>query len=88
MYNCVCADCGTEFFNTSKRALRCEECRKQRDRDRAKRSYIKRKVKREKLPSKSIRQITRELEKYNKEHGTHYTYGQFVSLLHNKKIIL
>ncbi len=35
-----------------------------------------------------IRELTAIIEKYNTQHGTHYTYGQFVSLVHNKKIEL
>ena len=35
-----------------------------------------------------IREFTAIIEKYNTQHGTHYTYGQFVCLVHNKKIIL
>ncbi len=35
-----------------------------------------------------IRELTAIIEKYNIQHGTRYTYGQFVSLVHNKKIEL
>lgn len=35
-----------------------------------------------------IRELTAIIEQYNKQHGTCYTYGQFVSLVHNKKIEL
>ena len=33
-----------------------------------------------------IRAYVAEIEKYNREHGTSYTYGQFESLVHNGKI--
>jgi hypothetical protein len=33
------------------------------------------------IKSKSIWQITRELEQYNKEHKTRLSYGQYVALV-------
>lgn len=33
-----------------------------------------------------LREFTAIIEKYNREHKTHYTYGQFTMLLHNGSI--
>lgn len=37
-------------------------------------------------PRMSIREVIKVMEKYNKIHKTHYTYGQFVALMEGGKI--
>lgn len=44
-----------------------------------------RKKKKQKI-NLSLSEIIHLLEKYNSKHKTHYTYGQFIDLIHSKKI--
>ena len=89
----VCVDCGHTFTAKTKRALRCEECRQTHLRNYKAANqaryrslnYSKNKARR-KAPPRSICEVLREMERYNKAHNTHYTYGQYVSLMETGKI--
>lgn len=61
------------FRNPNENERFCPECKK------IKESKKKAKQKVKSIKSKSILQITRELEKYNKEHRTMLSYGEYVS---------
>ena len=78
----ICIDCGCSFMAKSKAAKRCPECnlkhRKNQKQGYAENFKSTRKVKKKKQKPKSITQVLRELEAYNKEHGTRLTYGQYV----------
>ena len=78
----TCIDCGVVFIAYSNKALRCEKCRK----------IAKRKTNAQWMaksrngvnliyPKMTIREVLRELEIYNKENGTHLSYGQFIAIM-------
>ena len=73
LFDLKCAECHKVFRNPNENERLCPECKK------IKESKKKPKQKAKSIKSKSIWQITRELEKYNKEHGTMLSYGQYVS---------
>lgn len=81
----ICIDCGCGFTAFSSKALRCEECRKE-ERKNAQReamSKLRKSTKKTRpiLPKTSIGEVLRKMESYNKENGTHLSYGQFVAIL-------
>lgn len=61
------------FRNPNENERLCPECKKIKE--------SKKKPKQKAKSNKSILQITRELKKYNKEHGTRLSYGQYVLLM-------
>ena len=73
LFDLKCAECGKIFRNPDENERFCPECNK------IKESRKKPKQKAKSVKSKSIYQITRELEQYNKEHKTRLSYGQYVS---------
>ena len=73
LFNLKCAECHKVFRNPDENERFCPECKKIKE----DRKNLKQKAK--SVKSKSILQITRELEQYNKEHRTRLTYGQYVS---------
>ena len=73
LFDLKCAECQKVFRNPDENERFCPECKK------IKESKKKPKQKAKSIKSKSIWQITRELEKYNKEHKTRLSYGQYVS---------
>ena len=75
LFDLKCAECGKIFRNPDENERLCPECKK------IKESKKKPKQKAKSIKSKSIWQITRELEKYNKEHGTLLSYGQYALLM-------
>ena len=86
-----CMDCGEVFIAYSKKALRCEKCRilskKQRSKDWMQKDRAMSKNKTTKMPlKKTIREVLRELEIYNKEHKTRLSYGQFVQKMEGGKL--
>lgn len=82
-----CKYCKEEYFDDRKTQM-CDECRNILKKDRVKqnnkinKSYkVKDKVRRVELkPKKTLGQVLIELENYNKKHGTHIGYGEFVNL--------
>ena len=73
LFDLKCAECGKIFRNPDENERFCPECKKIKE--------SKKKASRKVKSIKSILQITRELEKYNKEHGTLLSYGQYVSMM-------
>ena len=77
----ICVDCGCTFTAFSRGALRCAECKiehKRRTAATGMASYRNGKKQKPYKVKKTIREVIVELERYNKEHGTHLSYGQFV----------
>lgn len=77
LFDLKCVECGKIFRNPDENERFCPECKKTKEG----RKKAKPKVKA--IKSKSIWQITRELEEYNKEHKTRLSYGQYVALVDN-----
>ena len=75
LFDLKCAECGKIFRNPDENERFCPECKKTKE----DRKNPKQKAKSNK--NKSILQITRELEKYNKEHKTRLSYGEYVALV-------
>ena len=73
LFDLKCAECHKVFRNPDENERFCPECKK------IKEGRKKPKQKAKSVKSKSIYQITRELEKYNKEHKTRLSYGKYVS---------
>lgn len=72
LFDLKCAECHKVFRNPNGNERFCPECKKIKE---------KKKSKPKAKTNKSILQITRELEKYNKEHKTRLSYGQYVALV-------
>lgn len=72
LFDLKCADCHKIFRNPDENERFCPECKKIRENKKPKPKA-----------KKSVLQITRELEKYNKEHKTRLSYGQYVALVDN-----
>lgn len=90
LYTKTCKRCGASFATEKKYKQLCGNCLTDAN-------YLRKPqnepVKIEKFhrvqpDSVPIRAYVAEIEKYNREHGTSYTYGQFESLVHNGKIKL
>lgn len=75
LFDLKCAECHKVFRNPDENERFCPECKK------IKESKKKSKPKAKANKSKSIWQITRELEKYNREHRTMLSYGEYVALV-------
>lgn len=82
-----CIECGHIFYTFGKtRRKLCEECVKARKRisvkaytsEYYKDVYNKRTPKKEN--PQGLNDFMRELEEYNRSHGTHLTYGQYTAL--------
>lgn len=71
LFDLKCAKCHKVFRNPDENERFCPECNKIKE--------SKKKASRKAKSIKSILQITRELEKYNKEHRTMLSYGQYIS---------
>lgn len=87
LYQYVCENCGRAIISTGKkRIIKCERCLKaeRSKRYRSSTSSLYRKFKR----NSDIFADVREIENYNKTHGTNYSYGQFKALLTLGKIDL
>ena len=86
MYTLKCQQCGCEFEHYSTKRMFCDKCNYERDLERRREQYSKKRAK-AKLnkqpakPFKSIPQVIRELEDYNKKHGTRLTYGKYVEIM-------
>lgn len=77
----ICVDCGHTFTAYSRGALRCAECKVEHKRRTAAvgmASFRNGKKSKPYKVRKTIREVLKELEKYNKKHGTRLSYGQFV----------
>ena len=80
----TCVICGRSFLTLCNNAKYCPDCREnwqdEIKRDISRRHYEKKKVRIVNLhpERKTLRQIVREVEEYNRAHGTCLTYGQYV----------
>jgi hypothetical protein len=70
LFDLKCAECGKVFRNPNENERFCPECKK-----------IKEKKKLKPKADKSLYQIMKDLAKYNKNHGTRLSYGQYVDLV-------
>lgn len=73
LFDLKCVECGKFFRNPDENERFCPECKKIKENKKKQKPKIKINK------SKTIWQIVRELEKYNKEHRTRLSYGQYVS---------
>jgi hypothetical protein len=73
LFDLKCAECHKVFRNPDENEKICPDCRRIRENKKITNKKIK--------ANKSIWQTTRELEKYNKEHKTRLSYGQYVALV-------
>lgn len=69
-----CLICGRDFTTGAHNIKYCPNCR-------GKGENCTRTARRRKHKIKSIPEIMRELEEYNRVHGTYLTYGKYVALL-------
>ena len=82
MYKKDCAYCGKEFMPVIGPQIYCSrECcvLAKRKRDLRNRKKIKVKT-RERKRSVTLDEILKEIEEYNKKHGTFISYGQYMSM--------
>lgn len=77
LFDLKCAECYKFFRNPNENERLCPECKKTKE--------SRKKPKQKAKPNKSIWQITRELEKYNREHRTMLSYGKYVALVDKQK---
>ena len=92
IYTKICCDCGLEFETESKRTRFCDDCKRKKSAKKSreqskqfKKPKIKASAVKDGIP---IREYTAIVERYNKQHGTSYTYGQFSVLVEAGKIKL
>ncbi len=82
-----CIDCGSVFTAKTRKALRCEKCKKEEIYRKQKEYHLKERLKREAAkrpkPKASLNDILKELKQYNEDHGTHLSYGQYTVMLSN-----
>ena len=83
----TCIICGGYFLG-SHNAKYCEYCKENPSvTDKPKKRNgrpCSKKVKKPQNSGKSIKEILAELEAYNREHGTRYTYGQYIELIEGR----
>ena len=89
-----CVRCNEEMTVKSAQTQYCLKCRKEITNERKKQANksanIKPAVVNDEMPTKrtysevykDVRKVLFELERYNKEHRTHLTYGQYVNMLY------
>lgn len=72
-----CAFCGNIFIAFSGQAKYCPEHRDPETRINANR--------RSENPNKVLFNMVRKIDKYNREHGTHLSYGKYINLVEGKQ---
>ena len=79
----TCTQCGKEYYTNSPRKRICKKCEKVNRAENIRKTNELYKVytPRKKAKFKSIYQVIRDVEKYNKEHGTNLSYGKYVLLM-------
>lgn len=84
-YEHYCCNCGRVFytFGVSKRQV-CDECNSEKKREYQKKYRENKKKRKSKFEGKTLLQIEREREIYNKENKSNLTYGQFVLLMEKR----
>ena len=91
IYKKNCKHCGKAFKTDRKKVVICTECKKANKRklDNERNSAYKSpklEIKRKAKTYISLFAMVKIIEAYNQKHGTHYTYGKFVSALEQGKI--
>lgn len=88
----ICQQCGEEYYTAQPQTRICQKCKKanRQEINQAKNESFKSvnaesKPKARKKKAKSISQILRDMEKYNKENGTELTYGKYLLLVGEKE---
>lgn len=81
-----CTDCGQPFKSKATWALRCPKCRCKHEREREQ-AYRRRKKAEQYggVKQKTINEVMRELEAYNKENHTTLSYGQYVLKIEGRR---
>lgn len=85
LYKYICESCGRTIIAQHKRqVIKCRHCLdlERYKRRREKTSSVYRKYRK----NADIRKDVKQIETYNKKHGTAYSYGQFKALIHYDKI--
>lgn len=81
----VCAQCGGVFYSAKSNVQLCDNCREENKK--ATVEHVKgvyKKAPKSTFPSykvKSIHDIIKEMERYNRAHKTHLSYGQYISIM-------
>ena len=75
LFDLRCAECHKVFRNPNENEKLCPECKKIKENKKKAKPKIKT------SENKTIWQITRELEKYNRDHKTMLSYGEYVALV-------
>lgn len=82
LYEKTCRECGLIFRTDKPKAYICPTCQKIKERAKSYRQEAKRKeTEKDKPLVISLIEKMRVIEKYNSEHKTSYTYGQFEELI-------
>lgn len=87
----VCCVCGERFLAAGNRKVYCDQCRKNKKAEHLKHrneGFKKPKVIAHYRPAADVGiiKMVRIIDRYNAEHGTHYSYGKFVQMIEAKKI--
>ena len=85
----ICGQCGETFYRFEKDVRICPNCKEKNKKNRLEQQReIYKDIKpkqssklKNKIKYKSLLQIEKERAKYNKEHGTLLSYGQYVSIM-------
>lgn len=77
----TCTQCGKEYYTNSPKKRLCLKCERFNRAENVRKTNEQYKVyiPRKKAKFKSIYQVIRDVEKYNKEHKTRLSYGQYVA---------
>ena len=94
LFEKTCKDCGKVFRTDKKGSYICPSCKKFKKAEVDKRRYeeirgVKIKPRAEnkyERETDALFAFVRKMERYNKENGTRYSYGQFEDMLHRRKI--
>jgi Zn finger protein HypA/HybF involved in hydrogenase expression len=86
-----CAECGRKFYS-GKNSLVCPDCKKSKLSEKSdNESNVYRNVRSGKKSktrycknSKSLTEIISEIERYNKRHNTHLSYGKYIEMVEKK----
>lgn len=80
LYKKICENCGVAFEHRTNQKKYCPDCTEIKHRE-SNRKAMRKKREKSKLRYIPLNRFLYLLEKYNAEHKTQYTYGQFVSLV-------
>ncbi len=78
-YHLMRLKCGNYFDYSSSLKKYCPECDAELRKERSKKCMQKKRAKNT-VKFKTLTEVMRELKAYNEEHGTHLTYGQYISM--------